>query len=94
MPENDTTRRCASAGVITNSFDLMETSNLNEYDIDQAGLSAGNYNLRILREGHGGSTGFDILATATVPEPTGPFGCSRFFVARASPVLADRRTTL
>ena len=46
-------------------------SNLNEYDIDLAGLSAGNYNLQILREDHGGGTGFDILATATaaVPEP-------------------------
>lgn len=46
-------------------------SNLNEYDIDLAGLSAGNYNLQILREDHGGGTDFDILATATaaVPEP-------------------------
>jgi hypothetical protein len=45
---------------------------LSEYDIDVGGLTAGTHHLQILREDHGGATGFDILATATptaVPEP-------------------------
>jgi hypothetical protein len=49
-------------------------SSLSEYDIDLNGLAAGNYSLQILREDHGGATGFDILADArsvvSVPEPT------------------------
>lgn len=45
-------------------------SSLNEYDIDLNGLGAGNYALQILREDHGGATGYDILADAVrVPEP-------------------------
>lgn len=46
-------------------------SSLNEYDIDLNGLAAGNYALQILREDHGGATGYDILATSVraVPEP-------------------------
>jgi hypothetical protein len=45
-------------------------SSLNEYDIDRNGLAAGNYALQILREDHGGATGYDILADAVrVPEP-------------------------
>ena len=39
---------------------------LNAYDIDRFGLAAGNYVLQILREDHGGGTGYDILATAVV----------------------------
>lgn len=49
-------------------------SSLDEYDIDLAGLAASSYRLQILREDHGGGTGFNILANATasvrpVPEP-------------------------
>jgi hypothetical protein len=46
-------------------------SSLGEYDIDLSGLAAGTYSLQILREDHGGATGFDISAdaTAAVPEP-------------------------
>jgi hypothetical protein len=46
-------------------------SSLSEYDIDVANLAAGSYKLQILREDHGGATGFDILASTTtaVPEP-------------------------
>ena len=43
---------------------------LSEYDIDLSGLAAGSYALQILREDHGGATGYDILADAVrVPEP-------------------------
>jgi hypothetical protein len=46
---------------------------LNEYDIDVNGLAAGNYSLQILREDHGGATGYNISADAVsavaVPEP-------------------------
>lgn len=50
-------------------------SSLGEYDIDIAGLAAGTHRLQILREDHGGATGFHILGDATavvvaVPEPT------------------------
>ncbi len=45
-------------------------SSLNEYDIDLPGLAAGSYALQILREDHGGATGYDILGDAVrVPEP-------------------------
>ena len=48
-------------------------SNINEYDIDLAAVSAGAHRLQILREDHGGSTDYDILVDATqsvrVPEP-------------------------
>lgn len=43
-------------------------SSLTEYDIDISGLSAGTHSLQILREDHGGLTGFaDAVA---VPEPS------------------------
>lgn len=43
---------------------------LSEYDIDLNYLAAGSYALQILREDHGGATGYDILADAVpVPEP-------------------------
>ena len=49
-------------------------SNINEYDIDLAAVSAGDHSLQILREDHGGATDYDILVDATravnVPEPT------------------------
>ncbi|HEX2139020.1 MAG TPA: PEP-CTERM sorting domain-containing protein [Woeseiaceae bacterium] len=46
-------------------------SSLTEYDLDISGLSAGTHSLQILREDHGGLTGFDILADAVaVPEPS------------------------
>ena len=46
-------------------------SSLSEYDIDISGLSAGTHSLQILREDHGGLTGFNILADAVaVPEPS------------------------
>lgn len=50
-------------------------SNINEYDIDLAAVGAGGHSLQILREDHGGSTGYDISVDATpttvgVPEPT------------------------
>lgn len=47
-------------------------SSLGEYDIDVASLGVGTHRLQILREDHGGSTGYDIQATTTVrvPEPT------------------------
>ena len=46
-------------------------SALSEYDIDISGLSAGTHSLQILREDHGGLTGFDILVDAVaVPEPS------------------------
>lgn len=48
-------------------------SNINEYDIDLAAVSAGSHSLQILREDHGGSTDYDILVDASpaagVPEP-------------------------
>ena len=46
-------------------------STLSEYDISVNNLSSGAYSLQILREDHGGATGFDIAAaaTASVPEP-------------------------
>jgi hypothetical protein len=48
-------------------------SSLSEYDIDLAAIAAGNHSLQILREDHGGATGFDIQVDATavrVPEPS------------------------
>jgi len=47
-------------------------SNLNEYDIDIPGTLTGTNFLQILREDHGGVTGYDILVTAdqSVPEPS------------------------
>jgi hypothetical protein len=46
-------------------------STLGEYSFNLNGLSAGNYALQILREDHGGATGYDIRADAVVrvPEP-------------------------
>jgi hypothetical protein len=47
-------------------------SNLNEYDINLSGISAGDHSLQILRSDHGGSTGFAIEVNAEavpVPEP-------------------------
>jgi hypothetical protein len=49
-------------------------SSLGEYQLDVASLSAGQHFVQILREDHGGLTGFDILAKADVnatqvPEP-------------------------
>ena len=45
-------------------------SNLNEYNIDLTSISAGIHSLQILREDHGGGTGYDILVDATpVAEP-------------------------
>jgi hypothetical protein len=47
-------------------------SSINEYDIDLAGISAGAHSIQILREDHGGGTGYDILVDAkasTVSEP-------------------------
>jgi PEP-CTERM motif len=49
-------------------------SSLGEYDIDVASLAAGNHRLQIIREDHGGATGYDIQVDATavrvpVPEP-------------------------
>lgn len=50
-------------------------ANINEYDIDLTAVSAGSHSLQILREDHGGSTGYAISVDATptaagVPEPT------------------------
>jgi hypothetical protein len=46
-------------------------SSLNEYDIDLSNLVAGTHRLQILREDHGGATGYNIRADAVtaVPEP-------------------------
>jgi hypothetical protein len=46
-------------------------STLGEYSFNVNGLTAGNYALQILREDHGGATGYDIRADAVVrvPEP-------------------------
>lgn len=47
-------------------------ANLNEYDINLSGISAGNHSLQILRADHGGSTGFAIEVNSEavqVPEP-------------------------
>jgi hypothetical protein len=47
-------------------------ANLNEYDINLSGISAGNHLLQILRSDHGGGTGFaiEVNSEATqVPEP-------------------------
>lgn len=46
-------------------------SALGEYDIDLANVAAGSHRLQILREDHGGATGFNIRADAAtaVPEP-------------------------
>jgi len=48
-------------------------ASLTEYDIDAAGLAAGNHFLQLLRADHGGGTGFQIAVDATrvltVPEP-------------------------
>lgn len=68
-------------------------SSLGEYDIDLSGLTAGNYSLQILREDHGGGTGFHILAdavTATVPVPE-PMTLSLFGLGLLSLGLIRRR---
>ncbi len=49
-------------------------ANINEYDIDVAGLGAGNHSLQIIRADHGGGTGYGISVDAKelpvkVPEP-------------------------
>lgn len=52
-------------------------ANINEYDINLTGLAAGDHSLQILREDHGGATGYLIsvdqrispVAPAGVPEP-------------------------
>lgn len=46
-------------------------SALGEYDIDIANLAAGTHRLQVLREDHGGATGYNIRAEAVtaVPEP-------------------------
>lgn len=47
-------------------------ANVNEYDINLSGISAGNHSLQILRADHGGSTGFAIEVNSEavqVPEP-------------------------
>lgn len=47
-------------------------ANLNEYDINLSGISAGDHSLQILRSDHGGGTGFAIEVNAEavpVPEP-------------------------
>lgn len=45
-------------------------SSLSEYSYTIANLSAGTHYFQVLREDHGGSTGYDIRVTATeVPEP-------------------------
>ncbi|MDK8463510.1 PEP-CTERM sorting domain-containing protein [Marinobacter sp. SS13-12] len=47
-------------------------ANLNEYDINLSGISAGDHSLQILRADHGGSTGFAIEVNSEavqVPEP-------------------------
>lgn len=47
-------------------------SSIAEYNLDLSNLAAGTHRLQILREDHGGATGFHILANATavaVPEP-------------------------
>lgn len=50
-------------------------ANINEYNIDLTAVSAGSHSLQILREDHGGGTGYAISVDATtttagVPEPT------------------------
>jgi hypothetical protein len=70
-------------------------SSLGEYDIDVGGLAAGNYSLQILREDHGGATGFDILADATraiVPVPE-PVSLSLFGIGLLALGLVRRRTS-
>jgi hypothetical protein len=47
-------------------------ANINEYNIDLTSIAAGPHRLQILREDHGGNTGYAILAdatAATIPEP-------------------------
>lgn len=47
-------------------------ANVNEYDINLSGISAGDHSLQILRADHGGSTGFAIEVRSEavqVPEP-------------------------
>lgn len=45
-------------------------SSLSEYNFSANGLSAGTHYLQVLREDHGGATGYDIRVTAAaVPEP-------------------------
>lgn len=50
-------------------------ANLNEYDINIPGTLVGTNFLQILREDHGGGTGYDILVSAdrAVPEPRALF---------------------
>jgi hypothetical protein len=55
-------------------FGAMQSggANINEYDIDIPSLAAGKHYLQILREDHGGSTGYLIQMTAdrtAVPAP-------------------------
>lgn len=60
-------------GVFLRGAQASGGANINEYDIDVFGVSAGLNRLQILREDHGGGTGFAIAVdanpTANVPAP-------------------------
>jgi len=47
-------------------------ANLNEYDINLSGISAGDHSLQILRTDHGGSTGFAIEVNSEALEVSEP----------------------
>lgn len=61
-------------GVYQNGWMNSGSSYQWEYSLDIGSLSAGTHYLQVLREDHGGGTGYDILVTGNpVPEPATMF---------------------
>lgn len=65
-------------------------ANLNEYDINLSGISAGNHSLQILRADHGGSTGYAIEVRAEAVQVSEPATLGLLSLGLAG-LLATRR---